>query len=232
MRLGVGDNSAWTTALASSTGITTGLLARFEFASGTVFCWTGPFTLQPGGSGDSLLDGNTFEPIAEGILIDAGSNQYNYTGSEALTLAMAIPSSPTTAMANSSHDPTEWQGRTCVIWRCVMTTLPTATTPAAFSYKRVRSGAMDLLDIAHDGKTHSFTLTVEAHASMISSATNSTYLDQKTRFDSSDTSQDFAINIANNPDAPTRGASGTVSGPYDTGGGGGGAPRLSKLISD
>lgn len=232
MRPGVGDSTAWTNALAAQ-GVTTAVLARFDFLSETIFAWTGPFTLQVTGSGDSLLDGNTFEPIAEGIFVDIGANQFNYSGSEAMPLTMAIPSSPTTAMANSAHNPLEWQSRTCIIWRCVMQTPANATTPASFVFKRVRAGSMDQLKITNDGVSHKFSMTIEAHASMISAATASTYLDQKTRFDSTDTSQDYAVSIANNPNSPTRAGSGVNGGVYGGGdfGGGGVGGRFGRNFS-
>jgi hypothetical protein len=194
---------------------------RFDFESGTQFAWTGPYALAVSGSGDSLCDGHTFDPVANGVPIDIGANQFSYSGSEALPVSVAIPDPPTDAMQQAVNDRTEWQGRTCVMWRVVMSTPPTATAPAQYVIQRVRVGKMDELRINNDGTKHIFTVIIEAHASMISQATNSTYLDQKTKYDSSDTSQDYAMAIANNPRTPSRTSSGSHGG-FGSGSGGGG----------
>jgi hypothetical protein len=195
-----GLSGDWTTALASQ-GITTAIMAVFQFASGDVAIWTGAHPIQVTGSGDQLLDGVTFDPIVNGLMIGIGDNTFSFTGSEALTLTLAIPQTPTPAMLNSSISATEYQSRLAVLWRCLMVTPAGATTPAIWTFSRVRAGSMDELTIKNDGVQHTFEMTIEAHAAMVTAATNSSYLDQP-KFDATDTSQAFAVSIANNPTAP------------------------------
>jgi len=57
--------------------------------------------------------------------------------------------------------------------------------------------------ISNDGLSHTFTLAIEGHASLISSATSSSYLDQK-RFDPADASQDYTVSCANGDPAPSK----------------------------
>ena len=210
MRLGVGDTTAWTDLLAQQ-GITTGVLVLFRFLSGDVACWTGSFPFVATGSGDFLLDGRQFEPIANGIPVSIGENAFSYSGSEAMTLSMSIPETRTAAMVNASLDPSEYQARMCVVWRVIMQTPAGATAPATWVMRRVRAGSMDELTIANDGSQHTFTLTIEAHASRITNATASSYLDQ-TRFDVNDTSQAYAVSIANNRGMPSGGSAGGAGG--------------------
>src|SRR5665213_1315953 len=184
-----GIDSTWTAALASK-GISTGILGWFDFADEAIGIWTGTQAIMPTGTGDTLLDGHTFQPLSSGNLVQVGDNAFSYTGSSAMTVSLAIPAAPTTAMLLSASDPSEYQTRTAVLWRTLMITPPDSTTPAAWSFRRVRAGAMDELSITHDGQKHLFSLTIEAHASMISGISGSTYLDQKTRYDPNDTSQD------------------------------------------
>lgn len=199
-----GINEQWTEALASQ-GIRTGLLGWFDFKSSPVGVWTGWRSIKPMGTGDSILDGKTFDPFAEGIPVSVGDNTYSYTGSDALDINLAAPGELTPEMVYASLDPEEYQGRTAIIWRALMVTLPTATQPAEWAFRRVRAGVMDSLKITHTGDQFIFNLTIEAHASMMTNATGSSYLDQP-KFDPSDTSQNYAVSIANNPQTPGRGS--------------------------
>lgn len=200
-----GIDSEWTDALAAR-GIRTALLIWFDFKSEPVGVWTGATSIMPMGTGDSLLDGVTFEPIANGLPVDIGGNQFNYGGSEELEIKLAMPNLPPEDLMGSILDTDEYQGRTAVMWRALMTTLPSATTPAEWQFRRVRAGSLDNVKIHNDGTNHIFSISIEAHASMISSATGSTYLDQP-RLDPTDASQNFAVSIANNPQTPGGGSS-------------------------
>lgn len=200
-----GIDGEWIAAL-EARGIRTAILAWFDFKSEPVAVWTGWAPITPMGSGDSLLDGITFEPINNGVLVEIGGNQFSYSGSEELELSLALPAFPPDELVAASLDPEEYQGRTAILWRALMVTLPTATTPAEWAFRRIRAGSLDNLRVSNDGDEHRFTISVEAHASMISSATGSTYLDQS-RLDPTDTSQFYAVSIANNPQTPGGGGS-------------------------
>lgn len=223
-----GLEAEWTAALKSEFGITPAVLVWFDFQSGPVGVWTGTHPLTATGTGDLLLDNKQFEPIVNGSMVHIGDNSFNYQGSEALTLSLAIPETPTNHMTIASVDPDEYQARTAIMWRAIMVTPPYPGAAAVWAFRRVRAGAMDELSITYNGEEHMFTLTVEAHASMISSATGSTYLDQK-RFDPADNSQDFAVSIANNPNSPSRGSSGGYGGGMGSLGGGAGRGHSGRL---
>ncbi|MCD1591814.1 hypothetical protein K7H13_13755 [Qipengyuania citrea] len=211
-------HAEWSAKLRNEFGITPAIFGWFDFKSGPVGVWTGTHPITPKGTGDIELDNKTFDPLVNGAPINIGTNNFSYQGSEAFTLSMAIPESPSTYVQAASVDPEEYQARTAILWRAMMVTAPTPGQEGIWAFRRVRAGAMDELSISYNGKEHLFTLTIEAHASMISAATGSNWLDQK-RFDPLDTSQDFAVSIANNPSNPSRGAAG---GSYGGGGGGGG----------
>lgn len=205
-----GIDSTWTDALEAA-GIRTAIAAWLDFASGPVAIWTGENGIYVTGTGDTALDGLTFQPLIDGLMIDVGSNTFSYSGSEALTVSLGIPDSPTTAELNSTIDPSEYQTRTAIFWRAVQVTPTSGTTPASWSFRRVRAGSMDELKITNDGTHHFFTMTIEGHAAMISSATASTYLDQP-KFDAADTSQAYAVSIANNPKSPSLASTGSTGG--------------------
>ena len=177
-------------------GIRTALLARFDFATGPAFLWSGSHAIEVKGSGDSLLDNNTFDPLANGVVVQIGDNSFSYTGSEALTISLAIPASPSDEIAIATAYPDEWRARPATLWRAIMIQPSDPLAEPGWMFRRVRSGAMDKLEIQNDSTMRTLTLTIEGHASLISTATNSTYLDQP-RFDANDTSQRHAVAIAN-----------------------------------
>ena len=75
-------------------------------------------------------------------------------------------------------------------------------TPAAWLFRRVRSGVMDTLQFQSDGTQSTAKLSVGSHASYTSNASQSRYSDQK-RFDPNDTSQDYEASVKNGqPIAP------------------------------
>ncbi|MBB5709446.1 hypothetical protein [Sphingomonas xinjiangensis] len=184
-------------------GITTAILGSLEFKSETVNVWTGAHPLTISGSADTSLDGKTFDPLVHGVVLNIGDNAYSMSGSEALKIALAIPSAPSEAIAAASVYPEEYQGRNATLWRALMIAPPGVGTPPTWVFRRIRSGAMDTVEISNDGQAHTFTLSIEGHASLISNATNSTYMDQK-RFDAADTSQDYVAACANGDPAPSK----------------------------
>lgn len=186
-----------------ATQIRTAYLARLEFQSETAFIWTGAHPIQPTGTGDSLLDGNAFNPLAAGVMVDIGENSFSYNGSEELTIVLAVPTAPSTVIAAASVYPNEYQSRQATIWRALRMPANDPLAPPVWLFRRIRSGAMDKVEIQNDGQSHNFMLTIESHQAQISNATNQSYLDQQ-RYDPADTSQAHAVSIANGDPGPTK----------------------------
>ncbi len=194
--------------------ITSYVAARLEFANETLFLWTGGHPIQPTGSGDSLLDGNVFEPVANGVAIEIGDNTFSYSGSDEFTISLAVPASPNVTLAAAEALPAEYLTRPATIWRAILIPQADPLAQPVWMFRRVRSGAMDKVEILNDGRSHKFTLTIESHQSLVSNATNQTYLDQK-NYDPTDTSQDYAASIANGDPAPVKAlAGGSSTGGY------------------
>ncbi|SEM40463.1 hypothetical protein SAMN05192583_0069 [Sphingomonas gellani] len=190
-------------ALLEAAGITTALMASLEFKSETINIWTGSHRLEVQGSTDSVLNGKEFDPLVHGVVLNIGDNSFSMSGSDALEISLAIPSAPSTAISAASVYPDEYQGRNATLWRALMIAPSVPGTPATWAFRRVRVGAMDTIKITNDGLSHQFTLAIEGHASLISNATGSNYLDQR-RFDANDASQDYTTSCANGDPAPTK----------------------------
>jgi len=195
----------------AAAGITTAYLIRLDFASETACIWTGANAITVAGSGDSLLDDMTFDSVAAGNAVSIGDNAFGGDGSEAFQMSVAIPTSPPAALAAAQVYPNEYRGRQATVWRgLLIRDASNALAQPVWTFRRVRSGAMDKVSISNDGTTHTFTLTIESHAASVSQATNASYLDQP-RFDPEDTSQAYAVSIANGGQAPTSSSYGKTS---------------------
>lgn len=201
-----GITGPWLDALEAE-GIRTAIMGFFDFKTEPARLWTGWTSIQPMGSGDIYLDNYVFDPIAEGIPIQISDNNFSYQGSEEISLALAVPQTAPDALVAASLDSTEYKGRRAILWRALMITPPNAVAPATWAFRRVRFGMMDKLSLSYDGQQRLFTLTIESHSASITNASASTYLDQPL-FDPLDTSQAYAVSIANNPRVPGRLASG------------------------
>lgn len=185
--------------------ITTAIAARLAFKSGTINLWTGIGSIiAPANSGDSLLDGRQFDAIAH-ELIDIGENTYSMSGSGEFTLTLNVPAAPDITIAAASVYPSEYQGRSAVLWRAIKIDSGDPLAQPVWLFRRIRSATMDKVEIQADGSYHKFVLTLESHSGKITNATNQTYLNQR-RYDPNDRSQDFAPSIANGDPAPTKAA--------------------------
>jgi hypothetical protein len=187
--------------------ITTAIAARLDFKSETVCVWNGMMPIMPTGSGDSLLDGQTFDPLVPGVMVDIGENTFSMNGSDELTIVMNIPADPGLAISASSVFPNEYQSRPAVLWRAIKIETGNPLDQPVWMFRRIRSGSMDKVEIQADGLSHRFTLTVESHSGRISNASGQTYLNQRW-FDPADTSQDSAVAIANGDPGPAKNPSG------------------------
>ena len=197
-----GTDTALLAALEAA-GITTAIMASLEFKSETVNVWTGAHQLEVQGSADSVLNGKKFEPLVHGVVLNIGDNSFSMSGSDPLEITLAIPSAPSQAISAASVYADEYQSRNATLWRAIMIASPVPGAAATWAFRRVRSGAMDTVKISNDGLSHTFTLAIEGHASLISAATGSSYLDQK-RFDPADASQDYTVSCANGDPAPSK----------------------------
>jgi hypothetical protein len=187
-------------------GITTALMARLDFESETVCVWTGASELTIHGSADTVLNDQTFYPLAHGIIVEIGDNSFSYSGSEALEVALGIPASPSLAIEAALVNPSEYQSRSATIWRALLIKDEWSLAEPVWTFRRIRSGIMDLIEFSGDGQSRTFKLTIEGHAANISQATNSSYLDQP-KFDPSDYSQQWAPTLANGGEAPSKASS-------------------------
>lgn len=184
-------------------GITTAILSRLDFKTETVCVWTGADSLSVSGTSDSLLNGMTFNPLVNGVLLDVGENNFTMGGSDTQTLTLALPSAPSAEITAAMYHPSEYQSRPATLWRALLFSPGGPGTPPIWAFKRIRVGSMDYLEVQDDGLGRKFSMSIEGHAGRISAASGQTYLDQKS-IDPTDTSQDYAVIVANGKPTPTK----------------------------
>jgi hypothetical protein len=196
-----GLSQDWVDALAKS-GVKSYLMARLDFANESVFVWTGPYPIRPSGTGDAQLDNQTFLPLIPDVVVDVSANTYSLTdGADAMTLTLGISSTSHPELAAAEAFPDEYQSRPAIIWRCMVIELPTLNGPAQYAYRRIRTGSMDQVIVQDDGESSKFVLTIEGFATFVTNSSQSNYLSQQ-KFDPTDRSQEFAIQIANGEPTP------------------------------
>ncbi|WP_294196533.1 hypothetical protein [uncultured Sphingomonas sp.] len=183
--------------------ITTFIAASLAFKSEVCNIWTGICPLTPKGYADSLLEGKTFDPLVAGLVIDISANTFTLQGSNELTITLNIPTDANVAVAAANVYPNEYQGREAVLWRVIKLEQPNVLDEPVWHFSRIRSGSMDKVEIQADGQSNKFILTIESHQSRVSNASNQTYLNQRS-YDPNDTSQDYAVSIANGDPAPSK----------------------------
>ncbi|SOB86772.1 hypothetical protein SAMN06297144_1881 [Sphingomonas guangdongensis] len=196
--------------------ITTALVARFDFASETLCAWTGPETIQPQMTGDTLLDNQVIHPLVNGLVVNVGDNVMSYTGSDELPITLALPDAPDETLIAAQVYPSEYRGRRATIWSAILIRTGNPLEAPIWAFRRVRTGAMDKLQINRDASQHTLTLTIESHAGLIAGSGQSTYMSQQL-IDPLDRSQAHAATLAAGNKVPSYG--GGSGGTYNDGGG-------------
>lgn len=162
-----------------------------DFSGDPLRVTTAPYPVTFSGTGDTDLDGNTFDAMDPQI-ISVSEVQHKEDGSETVTASLSGLATVDTALLNIIGDTTLWRGRAASLWLMLYDT----------SYARVgnvwRFYTGRMMAAAHRGDSASQTIeiTIESYLASLSQASNRTYLDQA-YFDSGDLSAAASIAIAN-----------------------------------
>ena len=184
-------DTATSAALANAT-IYPAWLIRLDILTDPVFVWTGigPITLT--GTGDSALDGYTFDGVAAageiGVLSDTD------TGSQAVSVALAGCNLNDPAMRQIVYNADTWHYRQAWVWLCLF------TSAGALIGKPVRckTGRMDQFTVEETGAgLGTVTCTIESQQAYAGEADDTCYSEQKFDVDATDTSQDYAWFLSN-----------------------------------
>lgn len=193
-------------------------LGFLDFLTEPVRVNTSGASITFSGTGSSDLDGFTFDGISADI-VDISEIATSESGTESITATLSGITGLDDDMLAEIDDATNWQGRTCQLWRIIRN----AANVQQGGVQHYYTGYMTDLEVnaAPDGQV--ITVTIEGYVSAFSAPSYRSYLDQA-RFDPDDQSARAAIAIANG----TSGNSLTSNTPVGGGGGsyGGGGSRL------
>lgn len=162
-----------------------------DFSGDPLRVTTAPYSVTFSSTGDTDLDGNTFDAMDPQI-ISVSEVQHKEDGSETVTASLSGLATVDTALLNIIGDTTLWRGRAASLWLMLYDT----------SYARVgnvwRFYTGRMMAAAHRGDSASQTIeiTIESYLASLSQASNRSYLDQA-YFDSGDLSAAASIAIAN-----------------------------------
>lgn len=173
---------------------------------------TAPYSVTFSSTGDTELDGNTFDAMDPQI-ISVSDVQHQEDGSETVTASLSGLATVDTALLNIIGDTSLWRGRAASLWLMLYDT----------SYARVGNvwrfytGRMMSAGIKGDVGGQSIEITIESYLASLSEASNRSYLDQA-YFDSGDLSAAASIAIANgthNAGAGAAAGGGGMGSPYN-----------------
>jgi len=205
-------------------------IIRLDIKDDPVQVWTGVGQLIVSGSGDTALDGFTFEGISD--IGEIGAIKDTERGSGALKLKLPAVDIDKILLDQIINVPRIWQFRNAYIWFALLDT----ANNIIINPFRVKTGRLDSISLTDDGSKGTAETTIESHQAYISRALGASYSEQK-EIDATDTSQDFVHDLANKTPgisantsgggAGSSGAPSVVSGGSLRGAGGGG-----RLIED
>ncbi len=186
-------------------------IIRLDIEDDPVQVWTGAGSFEPTGTGDTALDGFTFDGI--GNIGEIGAMSDSETGSKVLTLGLPGVEIDKDLLNQVVNLIKTWQFRDAWVWFALLD----ENTNLVYNPFRIKTGRMDTMKAGHTGKTGRIDVEIESHQAFISRALDTRYSEQR-EIDDIDSSQDYIHDLANKQ--PGIG----ISGGNDYSGTGGGGP--------
>lgn len=164
-----------------------------DFLPAPVLCNTSGADITPEGTGIVELDGNTFLGVA-GQFMDLSPIKTGDGGSKTVTAKLSgIPlDAVDEEILDVLDDPTKWRARDAEVWQVIRN----SANIQQGGFRRWSSGSMVALKHGGDPKGLTVEVQIEGYLSVLSEASNRTYLEQEL-FDPGDLSARAAIGIAN-----------------------------------
>lgn len=174
------------------------LIGRLDFLGDPVYSWTGPGLFVPSGSGDSALDGNSYDPAEAFIDISAITENQGIGGPVTITAKAHLRDEP--LLRQLVRDRRAWRGRPAYLWLGLLN----SDENAVLNYPtRIKTGVMTNMLITRDAETASVQITVDTDLGNARSA-EFRWLDHA-RYHPSDTWSSYILKLANKPLGVERG---------------------------
>lgn len=176
-------------------------LAWLDFDGDPVRVTTAKAPLTFAGTGDSDLDGHTFDAVDPSV-VSVGEIKTSEGGSETLSFALSGIVGPNSDLLDSLGNTALWRGRDARLWAVVYDEAGVqqgAVWP-------VYTGRMSAMQIAGEPSSQVVKLDVESYLASLKQASGRTYLDQA-KFDPVDNTAELKIGVANGQTKGVAGAS-------------------------
>ncbi len=204
-------------------------IIRLDIQDDPVQVWTGAGELSPVGTGDTALDGFTFDGI--GNIGEIGAIADSETGSQVLKLGLPGVEIDKDLLNQVVNQTKVWQFKNAWVWFGLLD----ENTNLVYNPFRVKTGRIDTMKASHTGKTGRMDVEIESHQAYISRTLDTKYAEQN-EIDEDDISQSFihdlankqpGIGVANNDSSYSRGG-GSGRGYGYSGGYGGSAGEFNR----
>lgn len=162
-----------------------------DFSGDPVRVTTAPYSVTFSGTGDSDLDGYTFDAV-EPALVSISDIHHQDKGSDTVTASLSGLVGPNSDLLSIIGDRSLWRGREAALWLMLYDT----SFARVGNVWRYYTGRMVSAPISGSPESQTIDVQIESYLASLSAASNRTYLDQAD-FDSGDLSAEAAIAIAN-----------------------------------
>lgn len=165
-------------------------IVRLDIKDDPLYVWTGRGTLVPAGTGDTALDGFSFDGL--GALGEIEPLKDTDGGSSAATLTLPGIDLNEVALQQIVTDARLWQFRRAWIWIGMLNeSLSLLSNPI-----RVKTARMDQMKLDADGTKGTVSVILESHQAYSSQPLGTRYI-QQSNIDPADISQNFVHDLFN-----------------------------------
>jgi len=174
------------------------LIGRLDILSDPIYSWTGPGLFVPTGSGDSALDGNSYDPAEAFIDISAIQEDQGIGGPVTITAKAHLRDEP--LLRQLVRDRREWRGRQAYLWLGLLNEDENAVIPHP---TRIKTGVMTNMLIRREADAASVDVVIDTDLGNARSA-EFRWLDHS-RYQEGDKFSSYILRLANKPKGFERG---------------------------
>ena len=173
------------------------IIGRLDIDGDPIFSWTGPGIFAPTGTGDSALDGQTFDPIAPFVQMSSVSEDQGIGGPVTLTTTAHSDDEP--ILRQIVRDRRAWRGKPAYLW---LGLLDEQEASVLNNPVRIKTGVITSMVIAREADNSVVDVVIDTDLGNARSAPFR-YIDHR-RYFPDDIFSSFLINQVNRPGGPFR----------------------------
>lgn len=174
------------------------LIGRLDILDDPVYSWTGPGLFAPTGSGDTALDGNTYDPSEAFIEISAIKEDQGIGSPVTISAKAHLRDEP--LLRQVVRDRRQWRGRPAYLWLGLLDENENAVVPYP---TRIKTGVMTNMLIRREPEIAQIEIVIDTDLGNARSA-DFRWVDHS-RYHPDDTWSSYILKLANRPLGAERG---------------------------